>query len=118
MMRFRTVSLALIVGAMFIVIAPSAKGADATFVAGEGRVTCGTYLERRKEDAVQQTYVYAVWVRGFLTGINYSDPAKAARELPTGSTVLAYLDKHCRENPLDVIARGAMALDRDLTRPR
>ena len=104
---------------LVLLFGPHSIFASTIFVAGEGTLACGTYLEeRRKQDNDSQEYVYATWVGGFLTAANYYFPTKAMRTLPNSATVLAYLDKYCRENPLKLLVNGAVKLDQDIKADR
>lgn len=79
---------------------------------GLGLVGCGEFLEDRKSNAYQQSY--AQWVTGFLSGYNlYSVQPKLTR-LPDEATIGAYLEKHCRDNPLDTLMPAAMGLIKEL----
>lgn len=79
-------------------------------VSGEGTETCGTYLESRRKPNDVQDYVYVTWVRGFASGHNRAAPQKQVKGSLASGTILAYLDKYCRENPLAPVFAGAVAL--------
>jgi hypothetical protein len=85
------------------------KQGRGVYIHGEGAVNCGTYLETRRELNDTQDYVYFTWVRGYFSARNAS-----AKSVHVGNvekaTVLAYLDKYCRENPLHALFGGAKAL--------
>jgi hypothetical protein len=79
-------------------------------VAGEGIIECGVYLKARRENNETQSYIHASWVRGFISGYNIGTSGRPVVKIPGSDTVLAYLDKHCRDNPLDSLVMGAIAL--------
>lgn len=84
--------------------------AQGVYVGGEGIVECGEYLKARQDNSETQVYIYATWVRGFISGYNVATSGKPTPKIPATETILAYLDKHCREHPLDVLVTGAVAL--------
>ena len=99
-----------------LLMALSVAGASAqtTLVMGEGQVSCGTYLQDRRNAKTTQDYVYATWVRGFLSGFNFATQGKQVSGGTEPATILAYLDKYCRDNPLHFLAGGAFSLVKDL----
>ena len=106
----------LLLVASAFVAAPVLSGAQGVtvFIAGEGNVACGTYLQDRRANTEPQAYIYATWVRGFLSGFNYATPGRPMPSIPQTDTVLAYLDKYCRDNPLQTLSTGAAYLAADL----
>lgn len=88
--------------------------AQGVFVGGEGIVECGEYLKARRENNETQTYIYATWVRGYVSGYNMATSGKPAPKIPGSDTILAYMDKHCQANPLDLLVAGAGALVKEL----
>lgn len=57
--------------------------------------------------------MYVVWFDGFASGIAYRTTGNQLLELISEATVLAYLDKYCRDNPLRNVALAADCLLRD-----
>jgi len=87
-----------------------ANAQRAAQVAGQGWTPCGVYLEDRKTgDRVQSNYI-AVWVRGYLSGYNTFATQPKLDTIPEIETVWTYLDRYCRDNPLDRIANGVDSL--------
>ena len=84
------------------------------YVGGEGTVECGQYLKARRDNNETQTYIYATWVRGFISGYNIATSGKPTPKIPGSDTILAYLDKHCQANPLDLLVSGATVLVKEL----
>ena len=79
---------------------------------GAGNMKCGEYLEdrglnRSVSDVVQ-------WANGYLAAYNFFAAHPQTKEVPSDSTILAYLDKHCRDNPLHRVAQGLNSLIGDL----
>lgn len=82
-------------------------------IIGVGGFSCGQYLAHRQSDGesytAPQTGVYVSWVFGYLSGYNYFS-YHLLIDLPEPNTVVAYLDKYCRNNPLKIVATGAECL--------
>ena len=108
----RSFILLLILGVSISTDAPAQQAPY--FVSGEGNTACGEYLEHRRQVNAEQDYVYATWLRGFTTGFNFATKGKQISGVSAPATLLAYLDKYCRDNPLGSIAGGAFSLAREL----
>lgn len=82
-------------------------------VRGAGTTGCGTYLEWRGSNDQPSLAQATQWAWGYLHGYNVTagDPIV---EAPDKDTVLAYLEKFCRENPLKPLAWGLPSLVEDL----
>lgn len=78
-------------------------------ISGVGTIGCGQYLEDRRAGSKAQEGVYLTWIWGYLAGYNLYTSQKKIQP-PDGATVLAYLDKHCRDHPLDNILQGGMRM--------
>lgn len=86
-------------------------------IVGVGANRCASYLESRQKidkgsfDG-QFANVVVEWVRGFATGYNVGmmDVGKQRTTALPSSTVIAYLDKFCRDEPLRPILTGANCL--------
>ena len=90
-------------------------GAQGVVVAGEGLVTCGAYLQSRRNGfSPTQDYLYVTWVRGYVSGFNMATSGRPVPTISSPDTILAHLDKHCRDNPLNMLAQGAIALTKDM----
>ena len=76
---------------------------------GVGNFGCGEYLEDRKKGSTTQDGITATWVWGYLSAYNQFSTLPQVKP-PDMPTVLAYLDKHCRDYPLTTINLGAIAL--------
>lgn len=103
--------IALCFGLAFCMTAQAQRAATAT---GAGVVGCGDYLEIRRTDNEATTAQYSQWVSGYLFGYNFfsihPQATTSGDNPPNKATILAYLDKYCRENPLGTVAQGANAL--------
>ncbi len=76
---------------------------------------CGAYLEYRRNNSVNdpQLYVISQWVWGYMSAYNLLT-TPAIEQLPDELTIHAYLEKHCREHPLDKVVSGTVAMIREL----
>lgn len=79
---------------------------------GEGTIECGRYLQGRENRANGDNIVGWVW--GYMTAYNQWSAFPPINDFPADHTVLAYLDKHCRDNPLDRLLQGVVQLVADL----
>jgi hypothetical protein len=54
------------------------------------------------------------WVQGYLSGTNtqrFVQTGETMKLQPDPESVKAFVDKHCRDNPLDSIYQASMQLD-------
>ena len=79
---------------------------------GHGAVPCGTYLQDRKDEFESSGYV--AWTMGYMSAYNTFANGAKVKKIPSRETIHAYLDKHCRENPLDLVQDGVDRLRADL----
>lgn len=85
--------------------------AEKYFIFGMGHNECGEYLANRgSDDKSIYNQVYATWVQGYFSGYNSTMPKKQFDAGLPPSTILAYLDKYCRDNPLSNVAVGTDCL--------
>lgn len=94
------------------VVTPPAWAQRAALVRGAGLTGCGAFLEDRKLDRYKQFYTQ--WVHGYLSGYNIFSNRVALQKIPDEATIDAYLQKHCRDNPLDDVMGATVFLIRDL----
>jgi len=70
---------------------------------GIGARGCGEYLEYRKRDDRAAENAYLNWIDGFFSARNYYEAGRGGGQIrgdKTNATVLAYIDKVCRDYPL------------------
>ena len=55
---------------------------------------------------------YEFWIRGFVSGHNYANPAQQIKVggLPGSNGLYQFLDQYCRENPSSSFVSGAIML--------
>ena len=78
-----------------------------------GTESCGTYLSDRATNDDVHGEIYVSWVWGYMAGFNMEVRQPTSQRLPDQPSTLAYLDKHCRDNPLDSVLLATAALARD-----
>ena len=84
---------------------------------GAGNESCGKFLDYERRSDQVSVFMIVSWVQGFISAENISIATGTNQpflHLPDGETVRAYLDKFCRENPLDSPALGAGKLYHEL----
>jgi hypothetical protein len=77
-------------------------------------ISCGQWTESQKEMWLRQTYIY--WFRGFVSGYNFGSELYEVtnNRLPDNPTLALYVDKFCRENPLQDFISAAFPLVKEL----
>jgi hypothetical protein len=81
---------------------------------GAGDSSCGTWLANRKEG---NWYTDGQWVLGWLSAAGYYDVRGDLRETDSDA-VDAWLDKYCREHPLNTIKAAAASLVDELPKTK
>lgn len=96
-------------------LASAVEGVPYT-VYGAGTVSCGKYLELRRANDRGQEFQVLAWADGFISGHNRNTlVADQVRGKIDDETILAYLDKYCRDNPLHDLVKGVVSLVDELT---
>jgi hypothetical protein len=75
---------------------------------------CGAWAKSAGKDMERAQYSY--WFRGFVSGYNFGNPDNQVRleRMPDPDTLVLYIDKHCREKPLERFDGAAFDLVREL----
>lgn len=82
---------------------------------GIGTYSCGRYIELRQQNDPMAQVMLTSWMQGFLSGMNWTLAASNQMKLlPDHQSLNSYLDKYCRDNPLQQIISGVSALHREL----
>ena len=87
------------------------SGARPTNVIGFDDMSCGAWAASEATPLHRDTYVF--WIRGFLSGHNYANQAHQT-PVVSNSTIVLYVDKYCKENPLNQFAGAAFKLSDEL----
>lgn len=91
---------------------------------GTGTLSCGELIKYKEESNNAQLDLFVQWSWGFISA--YSMRANFVPQwrgisktgdlgnIPDRSTVLLYLEKHCRDRPLDNVLAATVALTKAL----
>ena len=84
---------------------------------GNEDASCSAWLKSADNKAIRAYYDF--WVRGFVSGYNYGNPAQQVKDgaLPPSDALHQYLDQYCRDNPSLSFTGGAIRLVEELTEP-
>jgi hypothetical protein len=82
---------------------------------GSGTTSCGTWLADRDNYAVHM--VELSWVLGWLSAAGAYNVQSDLRHTDANA-IAAWVDKYCRENPLDHISDAAAHLVDELSKPK
>ena len=74
---------------------------------GLGVQGCGKYIEERRTPNHNYDALITSWFYGFASGHNFYSSTSQIKQEVDSETVLAYLDKQCRDYPLSSISVGA-----------
>ncbi len=79
---------------------------------------CGGYLQKRAVEPDIRASVYAQvvawWAKGWIGHYNFVARGAAEVEPPSSETIVAYLDKYCRDNPLGNTVEALKSLLADI----
>jgi hypothetical protein len=93
-------------------LAISSVPASSVRVFGYGLDSCGMWTDARRTQNANNL-VYASWVIGYLSGVNQGVVTLVKKDILVDQDVhalLAWIDNHCRANPLDKIYRALEVL--------
>lgn len=105
----------------FFLLVASQAFSQGVMVQGVGTFSCGKYLQLRADRNETQDGIFVSWVWGYMAGFNMEAQNPTTSNLPDQPSTLAFVDKYCRENPLDNTLNATNALISDLggkRRPR
>lgn len=93
-----------------------AQGRQINIFWGED-ASCATWSKSASNTAIRALYEF--WVRGFVSGHNYANPALQVKigALPGSEALQQYLDQYCLNNPSLSFVGGAIRLVDDLREP-
>jgi hypothetical protein len=89
-------------------------------ISGAGATSCGKYIEGRSFRDRDIDRMFASWIQGFLSGMNTQRLAVTREQmslLPDAPSILAYVDKFCRETPLADVYQASINLYQDIQTP-
>jgi hypothetical protein len=79
--------------------------------------SCGAWKKSQSNKLLRAQYEF--WIRGFVSGHNYADPARQVKvgALPGSEGLYGYIDNYCNANPTLSFVGGVIALVQDLREP-
>jgi len=87
--------------------------AQAYFVWGTGKDLCSDYIGAKAEfehrGADSDHLAHVNWVKGFITGINWTKDSEVAKDLDI-DTVRNWIDSFCRANLHETVAAAAATM--------
>lgn len=101
------------VAATLLTTEPASAQVTHFYGVGAG-MSCGEYLQGRQTRTDAEMRVVVEWVRGYMSGFNTEARIQTKGDMPDDPSTLAYLDKYCREHPLDSFVKATWALLREL----
>lgn len=77
--------------------------------------SCGAWNASASEPMARAQYL--AWFRGFVSGFNFARPKHQVEldVMPNNETLSLFVDKYCREYPLNPFVSAAFPLVRELT---
>ena len=80
--------------------------------------SCGAWTRSATREAARAQY--ASWFRGFVSGHNFGNPESQVPmgQMPDDATLYLYIDKYCRDNPLNPFTSAAFRLVEELRPPQ
>ena len=82
-------------------------------IVGVGAIECGIWIKGRSAHDEKIDNLFLAWLQGYLSGLNGQrilDSRNDTASVPGPDSVLAYIDKYCREHPLETVVAGATML--------
>ena len=96
----------------------SAHGStDRPAISGVGAMSCGKWIEFREMKSKEINNFLVAWFQGFLSGMNTQGVVMKKEEMliiPDPPTLLAYVDKACKDSPLDSVFSISIRLCQDI----
>lgn len=101
-------------GALLLLISVTEAEAGHAYL-GVGSESCGTWIEARKSTGTPRVLQLRAWLFGFVSGVNNASQFEG--ELfgaEDADGLVAYIDKHCANDPLDALGEASNALVKEL----
>ena len=105
------VRMGVLIATTLTVASIQASAQEARVVFGQGVYSCGSWTRARAQNGFQG---YAQWIAGYLSAMN-QDPTKSEALAGTDfNSLMAWIDKYCRANPVGKISEAALKLLEEL----
>ncbi len=115
LIRF-TKAAALISGALIAFLSLQAVAQDSPVLSifSFEDTSCGAWVKSTDNEFARAQY--GPWFRGFVSGYNFGNPNNqvALDRMPNNETLYLYVDKYCREHPLNPFVHAAFSLVEEL----
>jgi hypothetical protein len=101
-----------------VIVTAAVSGQSPSVRVGAGGVSCGRWLEIREQGDSMESHV-ADWIDGFLVGSALASSQFVLTpnwQMPDTPTERAFVDKYCRDHPLDSVTRAAVVLYNEVKR--
>ncbi|WP_200243037.1 hypothetical protein [Thiohalocapsa halophila] len=82
-------------------------------VQGAGTISCGRYIEEKRNSPRLEHLANMHWVQGFVTGVNYAESNNLGAGIDMNA-MAQYLENYCLKNPLNDLADASTELVRAL----
>jgi hypothetical protein len=85
-----------------------------TMIFGFDDMSCGVWNKSMHNDVHREQYLQ--WFRGFVSGYGFGSTKYMIPNgaMPNSETLVLYIDKYCRENPLNIFTGAATQLVKDI----
>ena len=84
----------------------SASAQNVVIIGAGGATSCGKWIESRGD--LSTHFQYKQWILGFISGSNWNGVGPQAKPIDP-EAVVAFVDRYCSSNPLDLLALAASA---------
>lgn len=81
---------------------------------GAGTVTCGQYAEDRASGKTALTFQFATYTQGYLSAFNDFATTRTLNDIPKFETIFLFIDRYCKDNPLNKVQTGIDSLIAEL----
>jgi hypothetical protein len=100
--------------ALFVCLMSGSVHAERAKLYAWDDMSCGAWAASAEHK--NQRIAYTAWIMGFVSGHNWMTPGNQAKTGGSLSpeTIALYLDKYCRENPLQDFINGTFELVKEL----
>ena len=111
----------LLLGLVLVIAAADGASAQGRSTYGFGDASCGDWLQSRTAKDIN-SYQLQAYVAGFLSGYNFAFTGPdflAGKASDKGASFYLWIDKYCRDKPIDILMQAMVALRVELqTRAR
>ena len=106
--------ISLLASALMVLSSGNIQAEPKYAIAGIGATSCGQYLKPPTSTKESSDIVMVTWIQGYLSGSNtqrFITDSTTMKKQPDGESLIAFVDKFCRDNPLKTVYEASIALD-------